>query len=335
MAETPDDVFQLKLGVRQGGPESPLLYNLYMDFVMRVFTSLCDEREIKFLTLKYRVPPTATTREERLQKTNTGEHVVDWVGYADDLGLIFSDKINLQKGLDALEETFRKYHLTINIKKTKTIILNYKNTFESYPKTICSLKNKAVENVETFRYLGDEIKYNEPSTGDSEVQLRIELAEAKFYEMSKKFLNHDIRLSTRIMILNSVVRSRLTYSCQIWNLTTRQTDQINSTYMAMIRKMVKGGYRRKTETGWSFEKSNSELHRICGTEDVSKYTARQQRNYLAHLARQPSTRLTKRLLFNCNEGRKRGPQPTLEKSVLQTEQCTANEFYRKALNRDV
>ena len=156
--------------------------------------------------------------------------------------------------------------------------------------------------METFRYLGDEIKYNEPSTGDSEVQLRIELAEAKFYEMSKKFLNHDIRLSTRIMILNSVVRSWLTYP---------------------------------TETGWSFEKSNSELHRICGTEDVSKYTARQHRNYLAHLARQASTRLTKRLLFNCNEGRKRGPQPTLEKSVLQTEQCTANEFYRKALNRDV
>ena len=90
---------------------------------MRVFTSLCDEREIKYLTLKYRVPPTATTREERLQKTNTGDHVVDLVGYADDLGLIFSDKINLQKGLDALEETFRKYHLTINIKKTTKIRL--------------------------------------------------------------------------------------------------------------------------------------------------------------------------------------------------------------------
>ena len=31
LAETPDDKFELTAGVRQGGPESPMLYNLYMD----------------------------------------------------------------------------------------------------------------------------------------------------------------------------------------------------------------------------------------------------------------------------------------------------------------
>ena len=34
LAETPEDKFELSTGVRQGGPESPLLYNLYMDFIM-------------------------------------------------------------------------------------------------------------------------------------------------------------------------------------------------------------------------------------------------------------------------------------------------------------
>jgi hypothetical protein len=37
LAETPDDTFQLFVGVRQGGPESLMLYNLYMDHVMRIF----------------------------------------------------------------------------------------------------------------------------------------------------------------------------------------------------------------------------------------------------------------------------------------------------------
>ena len=32
-----NNVFQTYVGVRQGGPESPFLYNLYMDYVMRVF----------------------------------------------------------------------------------------------------------------------------------------------------------------------------------------------------------------------------------------------------------------------------------------------------------
>ena len=42
LADTPNDIFELSTGVRQGGPESPPLYNLYMDYVMRVFEHLCS-----------------------------------------------------------------------------------------------------------------------------------------------------------------------------------------------------------------------------------------------------------------------------------------------------
>ena len=91
---------------------------------MRVFMSQCDERKITFLELKYRVPSTATTREERGNKTNSGSHNMDWVGYAYDLELVFEDAVELQRGLDCLNETFKRYHLSINVKKTKTMILN-------------------------------------------------------------------------------------------------------------------------------------------------------------------------------------------------------------------
>ena len=33
LAENPDDKFDLNVGVRQGGAESPMLYNLFMDFI--------------------------------------------------------------------------------------------------------------------------------------------------------------------------------------------------------------------------------------------------------------------------------------------------------------
>ena len=90
LAQTPDDVFELLLGVRQGGPESPPLYNLYMDYVMRVFMQKCEENNVKFLKLKYRIRATATTR---------GEHTVDWAGYADELELAFESISDLEKGL--------------------------------------------------------------------------------------------------------------------------------------------------------------------------------------------------------------------------------------------
>ena len=334
LAETPNDIFELMLGVRQGGPESPPLYNLFMDYVMRLYIESCKTRNVKFLKLNYRIPSFATTKN----RTNSGSFDLDWLGYADDLELAFDDISNLQRGLEALDEIFKRFNLTINVSKTKTMIFNYQYINDNpttYPITITKLNNTPVENVMKFRYLGDEIKYDEPATGDSEIELRINVAESKFYELSKKFLNHKIYLKTRIKILNIIVRSRLTYSCQTWNLTRRQRDRINSCYTSMLRKMVKGGYRRKPGTEWSFVYRNEDLHTICGTEDVNIFTAHQQKKYLAHLSRQPNTCMTKRLLFNSNEAAKTGRTSTLETTVLENEINTRDEFYRRALNRQI
>ena len=56
LVETPNDKFECTLGVRQGGPESPLLYNLFMDFVLRIYFDKCSENGIRFLNLKYHIP---------------------------------------------------------------------------------------------------------------------------------------------------------------------------------------------------------------------------------------------------------------------------------------
>ena len=60
LAETPEDPFELTIGVRQGGPESPMLYNLYMDFVMRIFMESSKNSGIKFLKLRYKIPNLAS-----------------------------------------------------------------------------------------------------------------------------------------------------------------------------------------------------------------------------------------------------------------------------------
>ena len=66
------------------------------------------------------------------------------------------------------------------------MILNFKcyleqvSREESYPKTIVSLNGQCIENVEVFRYLGDDIHFDQPSTGDAEIDLRIAVAQNKF-----------------------------------------------------------------------------------------------------------------------------------------------------------
>ena len=107
LAETPDDKFPLNCGVRQGGVESPMLYNLFMDFVMRVFMDRCKELNIKFLKLKYEIPESASTTGRRASGTMT----LDWIGYADDLILIFEDELSLSRGISLLNETFNNFTL--------------------------------------------------------------------------------------------------------------------------------------------------------------------------------------------------------------------------------
>ena len=336
LADNPEDIFELLSGVRQGGPESPPLYNLYMDYVMRVYMSLCEESNIQFLRLKYRIRSTATTREERAAGYH-GQHTVDWCGYADDLELVFETLHDLEKGLNLLNETFSRFHLNINSKKTKTMIVNFKYLNEqSYPKSLVKLNGQVIENIETFRYLGDDIRFDQPCTGDTEIDLRIAVAQTKFNQLSKKLNNRKIFLKTRVCMLNTMVRSRLTYSCQTWNINKQQQQRVQSAYISMLRKMIRGGFERtvdeNNELTFKYVLSSDDVLHICNTEDVLQYVKRQQGNYLAHIARQSNTSIVKRLLFNDDRNRKRGrPIKTLEDHVL--EGRSADSFYKEALKK--
>ena len=106
--------------------------------------------------------------------------------------------------------------------------------------------------------MGSKIKFDEPSTGNAELELRIDLGERKFYELAKNLMNYKILLSTRVKILNALVRSRLTYSCQTWSISRVQFQRLSSVYCSMLRKMIKGGYRRKRDS-WSYVLSNKDI----------------------------------------------------------------------------
>ena len=145
-------------------------------------------------------------------------------------------------------------------------------------------------------------------------------------------MNHKIAIRTRVKIFNSLVRSRLTYACQVWSLTRRQLQRITSAYMSMLRKMAKSGYRRKKDA-WSFIRSNEDLLRICKTECIAAFISTQQRRHLAHVIREENDRISKKLLFNNNESKKRGRRVTLKTTVLENEAISENAFCKNAYER--
>ena len=159
-----------------------MLLNLYIDFVMRSFLTECNEKGIKFTSFKYRIPESASKN----QRESTGNIKTTWIGYADDLILLFESKFDLQRALTLINDKFTKFGLAINVSKTKTMVFNDAN--ECYPEVICKLNGRDIENVTSFIYLGCNLKYDESKTGTTEIELRIDSAESALYKYSKKFL---------------------------------------------------------------------------------------------------------------------------------------------------
>ena len=324
LAENPDDKFELTSGVRQGGPESPLLYNLYMDFVMRVVLQKCKQEGVNFLKLKYRIPEIASSTT----MTAAGDMIIDWSGYADDLMLFFDDENSLRLGLKILDETFQRYRLKINPSKTKTMILNHQYTGINYPCSISTLGDKQLENVKAYRYLGCEIEFDTPSTGDTELNLRQDAAECKFYSLAKNLMNMKVNLKIRTNIMNSLVRSRAVYGCQVWSIQQIQLQKLNAAYMSLLRRMTKGGFKRKPNS-WSYIHRNDDLLRMAKTESLQTFVRKQQLKYVISVIKKDNSSIVKRLLFNDNRSTRPGPQLSLLSSVMKNENVNIDELCRE------
>ena len=63
LIEDNEEIFEIIMGVRQGGPEFPVLFNLYIDYLMRIFPRRCGEKNIKFFKYGYAIPSDASNTE--------------------------------------------------------------------------------------------------------------------------------------------------------------------------------------------------------------------------------------------------------------------------------
>ena len=121
-------------GVRQGCVISPLLFNLYSEFMIK--EALEKEEGIKF----------------------KGVNITD-LRYADDAVLVADKRKNMQTMIDRLNETCKAYGMEINVKKTKVMIMNEKKKQNGMQSCIM-LNNVPLEQVTRFKYLGSWITEN-------------------------------------------------------------------------------------------------------------------------------------------------------------------------------
>ena len=123
------DPISSNLGLKQGCPLSPMLFNLYIDDIKDLFDKECHP---------------ITKQDEDIS------HFL----YADDLVLLSTSANGLQRSLDKLSKYSEHKGLTVSIKKSKTMTFNITGKLI---KSKFHLNGQALEPVNRFCYLGFEI----------------------------------------------------------------------------------------------------------------------------------------------------------------------------------
>ena len=295
--------FQTFVGCRQGAKESPCLFNIYLDFVLRI----CENEVYKRFPdtgfqYKYNYPPECTTRQMRSKSPANGTDHLRMILYADDIMVICRDIKELEVIMNIYNKVFKRFGLTIAEDKTKTMTFNASEEVAS-SESLIKIDNMPLENVRKFRYLGHTI-----SNIDDKEHLNTQIGAAyqKYSDMKDVLTDREISMSICVSLLEAYVRSRLLYSVQTRRLNAQEVARLNSIWMNFLRRLVRGGFNRQhtydvnfeiEEENWAYKYTNNDILRITKSQPISNFCDQQHLKFLAHVVRSDNACLTKRMLF--------------------------------------
>ena len=265
------DPIDSNLGLRQGCPLSPILFNLYIEDIKGVFDDHCDPIVLQDETINHFL-------------------------YADDLVLISHTAKGLQTSLDKLACYAETKHLTINTKKSKTMIFN---TTGKYIKDTFNINNRKLEPVNSFCYLGFELK---PSG-------TVKYAMNTLHDKAKKALRpllcaiarFNIPVKTSIRLFHAYISPIILYNVENWATMTDKAlnnftetdlfDKVNDSTSDIIHRKI-----LKYTLGLSKSCPNMAVHGDTGEVPLSIKGYRLMLDYWNRLNTLPDSNLAKKAL---------------------------------------
>ena len=218
-----DKLIDIEIGLRQGGQESCMIFNFWLDTVFRVIIykiKNCFEAGTEpGIPHEFKINNECTNREQRAEQAQNGKGNTLFTKFADDIFCSARSAEELEKVMKIMVETFKEFGLTMSESKTQTMTWNTAEEVKS-SKTLIKVDGFELENVRTFRYLGCVLSDNQKD--DQFIKHQITSAYKKWHEYKNVFTDKRINLMSRVMIAESMVRSRLTYAVETQRLKNDQ-----------------------------------------------------------------------------------------------------------------
>ena len=293
------EFFRTTVGVRQGCLLSPVLFNIYLENIMR----------------------------ETLQNHHTsisigGRRICD-LRFADDIDLMGGSNEELQILTDKLVERSGAYGMEVSAEKNKVMVKSVNNISADI-----TMNDQQLEEVTAFKYLGSTLSKDGRST--SEIKIRLAVAMTAMAGLQKIWRSRDLSFTTKLKLYRALVLSILLYGCESWTLTVEMEKRLQAFEMKCYRKLL--------QISWVEHKTNEHVREqvtsIAGPQEPLLATVKRRKlQWFGHVTRHNT--LSKTILQGTVEGgRRRGrPRKSWSDDVKQWTDLDMANLVTEAQNR--
>lgn len=255
-------------GVRQGCKMAPVLFNIYIDIVMR---DILDQAKMSGIEVTSKENG-GLWDEDKGWATTTIRDLM----FADDAAIFTKNGAQMQQLMQIVDDTFSAWGMPLSVEKTEIMQIGRKRRA---PEEI-ELRAKKLEQATNFKYLGGTC--NKKGSTATEANQRVGKFKGKVNAMRRRIWRRkDLSTKLKRRFYNVACRSGLTYGAESLILTKKQAQKWERAQNNTIRSILRVPLKAKT--------TNEELRKRVGLPTIASYMRGSRLKFDGHMCRTDET----------------------------------------------